>query len=136
MSGSIPGDLTTLSVVNERSEADTSYGLVAALQYALRFRKFRTVPLGRAAVLGMGEGVRRQTRDAVVTAARSESVLKPLTSISKSIPAIQSTSNRNKLWNRGNIATVIAASCLIPLNIFLETFPCHVIVPVLSILQL
>jgi hypothetical protein len=33
----------------------------------------------------------RQTRDAVLTAARSDSVLKPLTSISKSIPSIQST---------------------------------------------
>jgi hypothetical protein len=135
-SGSIPHDLTTFSVVNERSEADTLYGLVAALQYALQFRKFCTVHPGRAAVLGVGEGVRRQTRDAVVTAARNESVLKPFTSISKSIPSIQSTSNKNKRWKRGHIATVISASCLIPLHIFIETFPCHIIVLVLSTWQL
>jgi hypothetical protein len=105
MNGSIPRDLTTLSVVNERSEADILYGLVAALQYALLFRKFRTVHPARAAVLGVGEEVRRQTRDAVVTAARSDSMLKPLTSISKSIPAIQSTSPQVTGTNYGTEAT-------------------------------
>jgi len=48
--GSILRDLTTLSIANERSEADTLYGLVAELQYAIQFRKFRIVHPGRAAV--------------------------------------------------------------------------------------